>query len=159
MSRDRFRPPHAAPPPATSAASAPAGRPAAPTSRAGGMSRWARGNVYRTSRLNWVAGYFTLIGAVYGVVWLLAGLATLLGWGDPRSVLDPVGWVLNGVIIGGWLLAGRLLRARRRAGGWLALGALLWTLLHAALVGQPSVATVIALLGAMAVITSWRELA
>lgn len=123
------------------------------------MRRWARTSAYESSRLNWVAGYFTIAAGFSGLVWVMGGLGALLGWGGMRAAFTPVGWALTGVVIGSWALTGHLLRERRRAGGWLALGALLPPVLQVASGGGVSIiGAIVPALGALAVLSAWREL-
>lgn len=119
-----------------------------------------------SSRLHYTAEYFE--GAAYlGALALsIFSFATLFGFLPFRDMAaaHPLnfayGYLVTAGTVAGWWWTGQLLHARRRTGAWMALATLVPPLVERFVGrGHDSMLTlVIASLGCLAVLTSWREL-
>ena len=125
------------------------------------IERWMEQQRKLPVGLYWAAFYFkasALLGVAGLAVFLVVSIVAPPKAFPPPSRLVPL-LVVWAFMTGCSWWAGRLLEERRRQGGWLALSALLPPVVQWAVRGgTPGLGVLLSALGALAVLTSWREL-
>lgn len=128
--------------------------------------RYPRAQDEISSRLHYTAEYFEATAYLGALALSIFSFATIFGFLPFREMAaaHPVrfayGLLITAGTVAGWWWTGQLLHARRRAGGWMALVTLVPPLVERLLGrGDGSVLTLmVAGLGCLAILTSWREL-